>query len=177
MREVVMTTDEFREIPGHSTRKSVSSLKGMVDALLTEHGVRNKAWITREGEDELLFELEVEVQGVQRTLAFRFQPPRIVVKKRRTGGYSPWVHEPKPAASWRVFHDLLQRTLAAAKLGIMPVHHVLMAFISKQLPDGTPGTFGDFMDLVIADDKMDQLALEDRREAKVVEAEVVERGR
>jgi len=174
MREVVMTREEFKQIPGYSTRLSVARIKGMVDALLTEHGVQDKAWITRGGEDELLFQMDVEIQGVVKKIAYQFRPPIIVVKKRSSKGPKRWILEKKPAASWRIFHDLLQRTLAAAKLGIMPVHHVLMAFITKELPDGTQGTFGDFMDLIIAKDQLTTLGLEDKREAKVVDAEVVD---
>ena len=174
MREVVMTLEEFKQIPGHSTRLSVARITGMVNTLLREHGVQDMAWITRGGEEELLFQMDVDVQGVVRKIGFQFKPPIIVVKKRKSGGKSRWVLEKKPAASWRIFHDLLQRTLAAAKLGIMPVHHVLMAFITKELPDGTQGTFGDFMDLIIAKDQLTTLGLEDQRKAKVVEAEVVE---
>ena len=131
----------------------------MVDGLLTEHGVQDKAWITKGGEDQLLFQMDVDVRGVVKTLGFIFKPPMIVVKKRSSGGRSRWVLEKKPAASWRVFHDLLQRTLAAAKLGIMPVHHVMMAFVAKRLPDGTDGTFGEFMDAILAQDKLEDLAL------------------
>ncbi|NVM23963.1 MAG: hypothetical protein HWN68_19565, partial [Desulfobacterales bacterium] len=132
------------------------------------------AWITRGGEEELLFQMDVEVQGVSRKIGFQFKPPIIVVKKRKSGGRSRWVLDRKPAASWRIFHDLLEKTLAAAKLGIMPVHHVLMAFIAKELPNGTQGTFGDFMDTIIAKDQLTTLGLEDQRKPKVVEAELVD---
>ena len=86
MREVVMTREEFKQIPGYSTRLSVARIKGMVDALLTEHGVQVKAWITRGGEDELLFQMDVEIQGVVKKIAYQFRPPIIVVKKRSSKG-------------------------------------------------------------------------------------------
>jgi len=174
-REIVLTQEEFKQIPGHSTRLSVARIQGMVKTLLTEHGVQDMAWITRGGEEELLFQMDIEILGVSKKIAYQFRPPIIVVKKRKSGGKSSWILQQKPAASWRVFHDLLQRTLAASKLGIMPVHHVLMAFITKELPDGTQGTFGDFMDMVIAKDRLTTLGLEDLRKVKVVDSTVVEK--
>ena len=47
MRQVILSRKQFETIPGHSSKLSVARIKGMVDALLTENGVQNKAWITR----------------------------------------------------------------------------------------------------------------------------------
>ena len=175
MKSVELTMDQFKTIPGYSSKLSVARLKGMVDALLTEHGVQNKAWITKGGVDQLLFELDVEIHGVKRVLAFKFQPTMIFVKKKKGGRYGPIELVEKPTASWRVFHDLLQRTLAAARLGMMPIHHILMSFIVKSLPDGTEGTFGDFMDLVLERQPgLEGLQLEYKKNPKIIEAEVTE---
>lgn len=146
----------------------------MVAGLMRKHGVKDYAWGAEAGEEFLVFTLEVDVQGVAMKIGFQFKPPLIRVKKRKGSKYGPWDYVEKPEASWRIFHDLLEKSLAAAQLGIMPVHHVLMSFISKRLPDGSMGTFGDFMDLAHAYDKLEDLALP-APERKTIEVEVEKR--
>lgn len=175
-RTIDLTTQEFKKIPGYSTKLSVNTLQGMVAGLMRKHGVKDYAWGSEGGQEFLVFSLEVEVQGIEKKIGFQFKPPLIRVKKRKGSRYGPWDYVDKPEASWRIFHDLLERSLAAAQLGITPVHHVLMSFISKRLPDGSMGTFGDFLDLVHAYDKLEDLALPaPAPERKTIEVEVEKR--
>lgn len=163
MKAVDLTPQKFRKIPGYSTKLSVGTWRGKIDGMLYDLGVKRKAWMTDEdGTELLMFELEVTIGNVTKRLAFRFEPVMIRVKKRRTGGRSPVVFEPQPKASWKLFHDLMQRKIAAVSLGIVSAHHEFMPYISKTLPDGREGTFADFMDMVIVEGDLDQLALEDR---------------
>lgn len=172
-RTIDLTREQFKKMPGYATKLTVQTLQGMVAGLMRKHGVKDYAWGSEGGQDFLYFTLEVELQGVKKKLGFQFRPPLIRVKKRNTGGTSRWVWDEKPEASWRIFHDLLERTLAAAQLGIMPVHHVLMAFISKRLPDGSSGTFADFMDYVLAQDQLEDLALPEP-DKKIIDANYTE---
>ena len=56
----------------------------------------------------------------------------------------------------------------------MDVHHEFMSYISKQLPDGSIGNFADFMDLVLQGQSgLEGLQLEDKREPKPVDSQVV----
>lgn len=182
MRTVELTTKQFRTIPGYSTEISVSRWKGQIDALLYEiedlPNVRviRQAWLKEGSRQMLLLEIEVDVGNVTRHVKFQLEPVIIMRRVRHGGGHGRIEHKKEERASWKLFHDLLERKIAAIRLGLTEMHHEFMPYISKRLPDGSLGTFADFMDLVLEQQPgLEGLQLEDQRKAKVVEAEVVNR--
>lgn len=161
MRELLLSNKEFRQMPYYSTSVSVGKTKGEIDGLLYDYGVENKAWITQDGTETLIFELTVQVGNMERKLAFKFQPTMIRVKYKR-----------KPAmlqreTSWRLFYWHIKSKLEAIQYGLVSVEHELMANIitSGQLADSR--TVGDSMSELIELGRLehlDKVALEDKRD-------------
>jgi len=181
MRTVELTTKEFKTIPGYSTQISVSRWKGKIDALLYEIEELPKcrlirqAWLKERDRQTLLLEIEVEVGHVTRHVSFQLEPVIIMRKVQHAGGRGRIEFKKEEMASWKLFHDLLERKIAAIRLGLTELHHEFMPYISKQLPDGSTGTFAEFMDLVLERQPgLEGLQLEDKREAKVVDSQVVD---
>ncbi len=176
MRTVEITTKDFQKIPGYTTKLSVSTWKGKIFAVLDELDMEAQGWVKNRvtGSQILAFSMQVQIGNVEKIIDFRMEPVLIrrQVRKGRSRALVKLVDEEK--ASWKLFHDLLERKVAAAKIGIVDVHHEFMSYISKQLPDGSVGTFGDFLDLVLERQPgLEGLQLEDKREVKTVEVEVV----
>jgi hypothetical protein len=169
MKYVDVDMKTFKTLPGYTTKLTVSRWKGQIDSLLYELQelglLKRKMWMMDEDKSELLYvEMEVNVNGVVRRVQFKLEPVIIRVKKRIRGGRTPWTLEAQPQVSWKIFHDLLERKIAAIRLGMAQPHHEFMQYITKQLPDGREVTFGDFMDQVIELGRLDQLQLTDQRE-------------
>ncbi len=181
MRTVELTTKEFKTVPGYSTEISVSRWKGKIDALLYEIEelpkcrVIRQAWLKEKDRQTLLLEIEADVGNVTRHVSFQIEPV-IIMRKRKVGGRWGRLELVKEEmASWKLFHDLLERKIAAVRLGLTELHHEFMPYISKSLPDGSMGTFADFLDLVLEQQPgLEGLQLEDQREAKIIEANVID---
>ena len=117
MRTVEISTKEFQKIPGYSTKLSVSTWKGKIFALLDELDVEAQGWVKdRVTKSEVLvFSMRVQIGNVEKTIDFRMEPVLIrrEVRKGRSRALFKIVDEEK--ASWKLFHDLLERKVAAAK--------------------------------------------------------------
>lgn len=177
MKTVELTNAQFKKIPGYTTEISVSRWKGKIFSLLDEMDVDAQGWIKdKRAETEILaFSMTVQIGNVEKIIDYRMEPVMIVVNKKVGHRYGPTELVPMKKASWKLFHDLLERKVAAAKVGIVDVHHEFMSYITKQLPDGSIGTFADFMDMVIERQPgIEGLQLEYKREPKPVDSQVVE---
>ncbi len=177
MRTVEISTKDFEKIPGRTTKLSVSTWKGKIFALLDELDVEAQGWIKDRvtGSQILAFSMNIKIGNVEKIVDFRMEPVLIrrQVRRGRSRGLVKIVDEEK--ASWKLFHDLLERKVAAAKIGIVDVHHEFMSYIAKRLPDDSMGTFAEFMDLALQrPEGLEGFLLEDKREKRVIEAEVVE---
>lgn len=169
--EVHLSASEFSRLPYRSTRISKGRTKGELMGLLEEYGVRDYQWTTLGGEESLAFAMEVELVGVRRRLLFRFTVPRIFVRKRVAAkGGSGFQEVYMEEASWRLFFWHLKGKLEAVRYGLVSVEAELMANIVHRLPDGSESTLGETVRRAIASDRLDAIALEDRR--RVVEADV-----
>lgn len=174
MKSVEIDMDTFKKIPGYTTELSVSRWKGKIYALLEELDVDAHGWMKdkEEGTEILVFQKTFTLGNVERLIQFRMEPVLIKVKKKKAHRYGPIEVVDKPNVSWKLFHDLLERKVAAARLGLVEMRHEFMPYISKELPDGSVGTFADFMDLILQEQGgLDALRLEDQRGRKPVEAE------
>lgn len=181
MKTVELTLEQFKTVPGYTTEIPVSRWKGMIDGML--YGLNDlpnvkmnrKAWLTEGNRELLLLELEITLGNINKVVQFQLEPVIIMVKKRTTKGIPrAWKLVPEEKASWKLFHDLLERKIAGARIGITEIHHEFMSYISKQLPDGTQGTFADFMDLILEKGDLERLALEDK---KIIEPQYEVRNR
>ncbi|MHA2024244.1 MAG: hypothetical protein ACTSWQ_11340 [Candidatus Thorarchaeota archaeon] len=174
MREITLTNKQFQAIPGRTTKKSVSYWKGLIFAMLDDLGVEEQGWIKdQNGDPVLVFSLDVNIGGIEKRVAFRMQPVLINIKKRVGNQYGPNKVIPMAEASWKLFHDLLERKIAAVKVGIVEAHHEFMSYIAQQLPDGSVGSLADVMDVVLEADRLnDVLQLEKKPEdVKVIDAD------
>jgi hypothetical protein len=175
VKTVTLTTKEFETIPGYSTKLSAGHWKGQIDSLLydlpkNKARVKKKAWLTEEDNEMLLLELEVNVGNVQRSISFKLEPVMIIRESHAKGRNTNIIEE---KASWKVFYELLEAKLTAARLGISEIHHEFMPYITKQLPNGQTGTLSDIMDIAFEADRLNEIGqLEDRRERVVVKSEV-----
>ncbi len=180
MRTVELTTKEFETIPGYTTKLTPAVWRGKIDGLLYRLEelpnvvIEKQAWIKEKGiqMQTLLLELTITVGNVERTIQFQMKPV-LIRRKRRVGGrYGKIKLVDEMNTSWKLFHDLLQSKLAAARLGMVEIHHEFMPYIAKQLPDDSIGTFADFMDVAMQrPEGLEGLQLEHIPEVKVVDVD------
>ena len=183
MKIIEVTTKEFEKIPGYTTKLNPSVWRGKIDGLLYELeeletvSVERQAWLREKGikMPTLLIEMKLQVGNVERNMQFKFEPVLIRRMKKIGGRYGKNQLVDEEKASWKLFHDLMRLKFTAARLGVVEIHHEFMQYISKQLPDGSIGTFSDFMDMVLENQAgLEGLQLEDKRDKKIIEAEMVE---
>lgn len=181
MKIIEVTTKEFEKIPGYTTKLNPSVWRGKIDGLLYELeeletvSVERQAWLRVKGikMPTLLIEMKLKVGNVERNMQFQLEPVLIRRKKKIGGRYGKLELVDEEKASWKLFHDLMRLKFTAARLGAVEVHHEFMQYISKQLPDGSSGTFADFMDIVIEQQPgLEGLQIEDQRERKDIDAQV-----
>ena len=186
MKIVEVNTKEVKKIPGYTTEITPGRWRGMIDTLLYELdelegvSVERQAWLREKGitMPTLVIEILTQVGNVERRFQLQIEPVLIRRMKKVGGRYGKNKLVDEERASWKLFHDLMKLKFTAARLGVVEVHHEFMSYIAKRLPDDSVGTFADFMDVVIQrPEGLEGLQLEDQREAKVIEAEVVERGK
>lgn len=137
-RKIVLSSKELRKIPGYSTELSVDRIRGMVAGLLTEAGL-DYALGRKDGAEQIMIEMVLDTGelDVKQVIHFKLEVPQIYAKRKR--GPDKYME----AASWRFFHDYLERRLAAVKLGITDLVEEFSANIVMQLKDGRQGTLAD----------------------------------
>ena len=182
MKTIQVTTKEFKKIPGYSTEISAGRWRGMIDTLIYELdemdtvSVERQAWLREKGikMPTLLIEMKLQVGQIERNIQFNLEPVLITRAKKIGGKYGKTTIVDEEKASWKLFHDLMRLKFTAARLGVVEVYHEFMPYISKQLPDGTMGTFADFMDQVMQTQGLEGLQLEHKPDRKSVDATVIE---
>ncbi len=175
-RVIHLKPEEAERLPCGSTKVPWGRTKGEIDGLLYDYDVKHFQWTTWEETDVLVFDIELEIQGVKRRLAFQFVVPRIYVKHRVSKNHTwTFVDEYAKDSSWRMFYWHVKSKLEAVRYGIAGAEVEMMAEIIHRLPDGTQTTLGDTIPRVIAEDRLDKLALP-APERRVVEVEAVVKG-
>ncbi len=179
MKIIQVTTKEFEKIPGYTTKIPSVSWRGKIGDLLDELdemetvSVERRAWYQDKGVKmgTLLVEMKLQVGNVERTMGFQFEPVLIRREVRSGGRHGRKKLVDEERASWKLFHDLMRLKFTAARLGAVEIHHEFMSYISKQLPDGSTGTFADFMDAVIeSQEGLEGLQLEFKPKRKEVDS-------
>ena len=184
MKIIEVDTPEFQRIPGYTTKLTPGTWRGKIDTLLYELdemetvSIERQAWLRTKGikMPTLIVEMKLIVGNVERRMEFVMEPVLIQRMKKVGGRYGKNQLVDEEKASWKLFHDLMRLKFTAARLGVIDVYKEFMPYIAKRLPDGSMGTFGDFMDLVAeTEEGFEFLQLEDKRERTNVVAEIVER--
>lgn len=141
-KKLVLTRDQLRKIPGHSTGKTVAALKGMVAGLLTETGL-DYALVKKNGADLIMIEISLDTRDidVKRVVHIKLEVPELYQKMKRGPD------KPLTAAGWRFFYDYLERRLASVQLGITDMVEEFTANIVMQLPDGSQTTIAEAVKL------------------------------
>jgi len=108
-------------------------LRGMIEGLLVEAGIDTRAWATKAGRDILAFEVVDRSGDDVRVFHFKFEVPKIYVKKKKGLKYLE-------STSWRFFHDYLERRLYAVIMGVSGVVEEFTDHMVMMLPDGREQT-------------------------------------
>jgi len=137
-KRIVLSNKELKQIPGYTTRLSVSRLRGMVTSLLVEAGL-DYAMGRKDGGEQIMIEmvLGTDEVDVKRVIHFKLEVPQIYLRRKK--GPDKYLE----AVSWRFFHDYLERRLAAVRLGITDLVEEFSANIVMMLPGGREATLAD----------------------------------
>ncbi len=179
MKIVEVTTKEFKKIQGYSTEISAGRWRGMIDTLIYELdemetvSVERQAWLREKAVTmpTLVIEIVAQVGNVERRLQYQMEPV-LIRRSVKQGRHGKVKFQDEERASWKLFHDLMKIKFTAARLGVVDVHHEFMSNISKRLPDGSMGTFAEFMDQVHETQGLEGLQLEYKPERKEIESQV-----
>lgn len=157
-KTVTVSQDVFSTIPGRGVKKDPEYYKAQVIAMLAQMGAEEYGY----SRGDIVFSLNVDVaDGSKRFITFRIRPVLIQVATKR-GGKTENV--PRPDTSWYLLWKLLEAKIAAIRVGIVEAHNEMMQYIQIADERGEPRTFAEFMDYVLANDRLQNLVqLEDKR--------------
>jgi len=177
-------------MPYANTPTAWTKTKGECEGIL--YGLRSKGilkkhgWVT-EGDaddevDTLYMELEIPVSETQiRTINLKFQPTMIYTEHWKGAikrGDKRLVTKCHKNASWRMFYWHFKSKMEAVQYGLVTMENEFMSNIMHYLKDDRGKitgeiTFGEALKMLLLEDKIGAV-LEDKREVKVVDAEVVD---
>jgi hypothetical protein len=156
-----------------STTISPERTKADIDTMLKNFGIGNRAWITKDGDDILLFEWAVDVNGVQKKLSFELHPPEIRQEKRvwnQKTSRTEKVNVRNDAVAYRLLFNYVKNKLEAVRVGMVTVENEFMSQIKFNLKNGSSTTLGQELISLMANNKI-QNALEYRQQQ---EPEIIE---
>lgn len=142
-KKLYMTENQLKTIPGYRTSLDKQKLRGMVASLLVEAGIEQYLMGKVNGADVLTFEmvLDTDQLDVKRVVHFKLEVPQLYRRFQRKN-MEPRYEE---AASWRLFHDYLERKMAMVRLGVSDLIEEFTANIVMSLPDGSQQTVYEAM--------------------------------
>lgn len=185
MNKIILSTKEFRKMPYADTDVNWTKTKGEVEGILYDlraKGILKKhVWATEgEADDEvetLYMELELPVSDTQlRTIRLKFQPTMLYTEHWKGAikrGDKRMVTKVQKNTSWRLFYWHFKTKMEAVQFGLVTLENEFMSNIMHYLKDDREVTFGEVLNMMLREDKVGTF-LEDLREAKAVEAEVVD---
>lgn len=152
-----------------STTISPERSKADIDKMLKDFDIDTRAWITKDGEDVLIFEWKVDVNGVLKNIAFELRPPEIRQERRvwnQRLGRSEKVNVRNEAVAYRLLFNYIKNKLEAIRVGMVTVENEFMAHIKFSLRDGTSTTLGqNFVQLMSGNKLQNALEYQDQRPA------------
>jgi hypothetical protein len=128
-----------------STTISPERSKADIDKMLKDFGISTRAWITKDGEDLLIFEWQVDVNGVLKRISFELKPPEIREMKRvwnQKVSRTEKINVRNDAVAYRLLFNYIKNKLEAIRVGMVTVENEFMAHIKFSLRDGTSTTLG-----------------------------------
>lgn len=149
-----------------STTISPERTKADIDKMLKDFGVGTRAWITKDGEDVLIFEWKLEIEGVIKNIAFELRPPEIRETKRvwnQKASRTEKMNVRNDAIAYRLLFNYIKNKLEAIRVGMVTVENEFMAHIKFSLKDGTSTTLGQSFIPLLVSNKLEN-ALEYREQ-------------
>lgn len=129
-----------------STKIAPERTQAEIITLLKKHHAKDYQWTTFHGQTTLKFILKVRAKGVEKEMAYMFQPP-VIPKKVRQWNQRLFRNEliivnDEPAA-YRLLLWYLKNKLLAVEKGMVSAEKEFMANILVSLPTGEETTLGD----------------------------------
>jgi hypothetical protein len=127
------------------TRVPPAQSKAEITDLLDKQGVTTYAWITKDGDDVLVFEWTVKRGDVEKTLAFEFRPPKIMQEKKVWSDTESKLVKTtvlNKAVAYRLLFNYLKNKLVAVQQGYVTLETEFMAQIKISGPRGESTTLG-----------------------------------
>jgi hypothetical protein len=151
-----------------STTISPERSRADIDKMLKDFGIGTRAWITKDGDDVLIFEWKVDVNGVLKNIAFELRPPEIREMKRvwnQKTSRTEKVNVRNDAVAYRLLFNYIKNKLEAIRVGMVTVENEFMAHIKFSLKDGTSTTLGqNFVQLMSGNRLQNALEYQEQRE-------------
>jgi hypothetical protein len=147
-----------------STTISPERTKADIDKMLKDFGITNRAWISKDGEDLIIFEWTIELNGVEKKLAFELQPPDIRQTRRvwnQKTSQTEKVNVRNDAIAYRLLFNYIKNKLEAVRVGMVTVENEFMSQIKFSLRNGSSTTMGQELAGLIINHKIEN-ALEYR---------------
>ncbi len=172
-----MNRKEEKQTYYKSTTISPERTKADIDKMLKDFGIANRAWITKDGEDLLIFEWMLDIEGVQKRITFEIKPPDIRQQKRvwnQKASRTEKVNVRNDAIAYRLLFNYIKNKLEAIRVGMVTVENEFMAHIKLSLKDGSSTTLGqNFVQLMAGNHLQNALEYRERQPPRNVTNEPV----
>ncbi len=158
-----------------STTISPERTKADIDKMLKDFGISNRAWITKDGDDILLFEWVLDLNGVQKKLNFELRPPEIRQQKRvwnQKTSRTEKLNVRNDAVAYRLLYNYVKNKLEAVRVGMVTVENEFMSHITFSLRNGSSTTMGQELASLMFSGKI-QNALDYRSIAQEPDSDVI----
>lgn len=157
-----MNHNEEKRTYYKSTTISPERSKADIDKMLKDFGIATRAWITKDGDDLLIFEWKIDIEGVIKNISFELKPPEIREMKRcwnqKTCRYEK-VNVRNDAIAYRLLFNYIKNKLEAIRVGMVTVENEFMSQIKLSLRDGSSVTMGQSLGQLMSGNRL-QNALE-----------------
>lgn len=161
--------------PYQGTQVSAEKTKFQISELLKKYGVEGQRWTEYHSETVLEFILSVEVQGTQKEITIKVQPPQILEERRlwnKNTGRTEKMKVQNEAVSMRLLFHWLKSKLEAVSWGLVSAEKEFLSNIMMRLPEGET-TVGERLESMIHEGNLEKNLLPaPKREEKVIDAEV-----
>lgn len=154
--------------PYASTEIDPDDTRGEIDKLLRSYGVQKIVWATDYSTNDvrLMFDVEVEIEGIKKTINVLIQPP-LILKKTKIYNAKRGITEQQNIPNWpqsmRIMFWYIKSKLEAVSYGLVSAEQEFLSQVMYRLGDGSTETVGESMKRLIADNGLAKLpALEDK---------------
>lgn len=138
-----------KDIPYAGTKISAAKTKMDIELMLKEFGIVAMRWTDTPDSIKgfelplLEFIVKTEINGVEKEIGFKIQPPLLKARKRVNGKYGNVVTTSVPEQSMRLLFWYLKSRLEAVKFGLEEIQDAMLSKVMVNLPDGTISTVAE----------------------------------